>query len=126
MKMTKSQFSNMNYKKSFTLLEILFVIFIGSLFFASTSIFTKNLYETNQENEKMAILKLDLNSAKIIIEKNIQLAKTKLTFKNNNLYLDGNLLLEKVTNCTIKQNSQYLYVDFTIDNSITQSWVFKL
>jgi type II secretory pathway component PulJ len=126
MKMTKSQFSNMNYKKSFTLLEILFVIFIGSLFFASTSIFTKNLYETNQENEKMAILKLDLNSAKIIIEKNIQLAKTNLTFKNNNLYLDGNLLLEKVTNCTIKQNSQYLYVDFTIDNSITQSWVFKL
>jgi type II secretory pathway component PulJ len=124
--MTKSQFSNTNYKKSFTLLEILFVIFIGSLFFASTSIFTKNLYETNQENEKMAILKLDLNSAKIIIEKNIQLAKTKLTFKNNNLYLDGNLLLEKVTNCTIKQNSQYLYVDFTIDNSITQSWVFKL
>ncbi len=126
MKMKKSQFSNMNYKKSFTLLEILFVIFIGSLFFASTSIFTKNLYETNQENEKIAILKIDLNSAKIIIEKNIQVAKTKLTFKNNNLYLDGNLLLEKVTNCTINQDTQYLYVDFTIDNSITQSWVFKL
>ncbi len=122
----KSQFSNMNYKKSFTLLEILFVIFIGSLFFASTSIFTKNLYETNQENEKTAILKIDLNSTKIIIEKNIQLAKTKLVFKNNSLYLDGNLLLEKVTNCTIKQDTKYLYVNFTLDDTITQSWVFRL
>lgn len=116
----------MNYKNSFTLLEILFVVFIGSIFFIYTFIFTKDIYEVNKENENISILKIDLNSTKIILQKNINLVKDKLIYKNNSLYLDDNLLLENVSYFSKEVSSKSIKITLTIDDSITQNWILKL
>ncbi|XPV67825.1 MAG: prepilin-type N-terminal cleavage/methylation domain-containing protein [Halarcobacter sp.] len=116
----------MNYKNSFTLLEIIVVIFIGSIFFIYTFIFTKNIYEVNNQNKKTAILKIDLNSTKIILQKNINLTKNKLIYKNNSLYLDDKLLLENVTSFSKKIDSKYIHIDITLEEKIKQKWILKL
>ena len=59
---------NKKIEKAYTLFELILVIFISSVILIYTFSFQKELYETQITNEKLAILKIDLNSTKIIIE----------------------------------------------------------
>ncbi len=55
--------------KAFSLLELIFVVFISSIVLIYTFKFSKEIYGTSIENEKIAILKIDMNSTKIFIQK---------------------------------------------------------
>jgi|GEM_PF-6804251 len=116
----------MRCKKSFSLLELIFAIFIGSIFFVYSFVYTKNLYELNEDNEKLAILKLDINSTKIILDKNKTEIATNLLYKDNKLYFKDSLLLENVTHFTKSKTNNFINIDIEVEKTIKQKWVFKL
>lgn len=116
----------MNSKKAFSLFELLIVLFISSIILIYTFIFTKQLHETQIDNEKLAILKIDLNSTKVIIEKNLPEIVDKIRYNNSTLYYDENIFLEDVSNFSMKKNAYILTIDITLDEKITQTWRFKL
>lgn len=116
----------MNSKNAFSLFELLVVIFISSIVLVYTFMFSKELYESQIQNEKLAMLKIDLNSTKIIIEKNLPEIVNKLNYSNETLYYDGNIFLKDVSSFKISHNSNILTIDITLDNKINQIWKFKL
>lgn len=112
-------------KKAFSLLELIFVVFISSIVLIYTFKFSKEFYETSIENEKIAILKIDINSTKIFIEKNLSMYK-KLKYKENRLFFDNHILLENVTFFEIKKVQNILEIKITISNTISQVWKYKV
>lgn len=126
--MTLLRFLNMNFKtlKAFSLLELIVVIFIGSSIIVYSTIFSKEYYEAEYKNQEMAILKLDLDSAKIIVEKNLPSSVNKLKYENNKLYLKDSLLLDKVTYFTKQKTSNSLEITIVLDKRIKQNWKFSL
>lgn len=116
----------MKLNRAFSLFELILVILISSIVLIYSSYFTKELHLSQKENEKIAILKLDLSSAKIIIEKNLPQIVDKLKYKNNTLYIDENILLKDVSSFKITKSSSKLQIDIKLDERIEQRWVFKL
>ncbi|QDF28250.1 hypothetical protein [Halarcobacter anaerophilus] len=112
--------------KAFSLFELILVIFISSIVLISTSMLTKEFLFTQKENEKLAILKLDLNSTKIIIEKNLPEIINKLRYENQTLYINENILLKDVTSFSMKKEPKYLNINITLDKKIKQNWEFGL
>lgn len=112
-------------KKAFSLLELIFVVFISSIVLIYTFKFTKELYETSTENEKVAVLKIDMNSTKIFIQKNLS-SYSKLKYRDKILFYDDNILLTDVTSFEIKKYSNILEIQITIDNTISQIWKYKI
>ena len=126
MKMEKSNLSNTNYKKAFSLLELIIVLFISSIIITYTFIFTKELYQTQSDNQQIAILKIDLNSTKIIIEKNLSTISSSLKYKDSTLFLKNSILLKNVTAFTKKKSTNDLEINITVEDKISQTWKFKL
>ena len=120
MKLTK------NIKKAYTLFELILVIFISSIVLIYTFTFQKELYETQIKNEQIAILKIDLNSTKIIIEKNLPNIENKLTYNDSTLYYENHILLKNVTSYEISKSSNILTIDITLKEKISQEWKFKI
>jgi len=119
----------MNYsnKKAFSLLELIIVIFIGSIIVIYSTIYSKELYEAQLNNQRIAVLKIDLNASKIIIERNLPLSKDLLEYDGQTLFYDGKLLLENVSFFSKKLNfNNILQIDIELDNKIKQVWKFKL
>ncbi len=112
-------------KKTFSLFELIVVIFISSAVLIYNFKFLKEIYETQIQNEKIAILKIDLNSTKIIIEKNLH-SIDKLEYDNKTLFYDKNILLKRVTTFIIKKSLKQVKIEITLDNTISQTWIFKL
>ena len=117
---------NKNLKNAFSLFELIVVVFISSILLIYTFTFTKELYETQITNENIAILKIDLNSTKIIIEKNLPNSKNSLNYDGQTLFYDGNILLKNVTSFFMQTNSNILTIDITLENKISQTWKFKV
>lgn len=113
-------------KKAFSLFELIIVIFLSSIVLIYTFSFAKELFQAQNTNEKIASLKLDLNSAKIIIKKNLPNSKEELSFDGSTLFLDGNILLKNVTKYEKSSSSDILTIDITLEDSISQTWKFKL
>lgn len=113
-------------KKAFTLLEIIIVLFISSIVLIYSFSFTKELFLTQKDNERIASLKLDLNSSKIIIRKNLPKSINLLSYDGSTLFYDGYILLENVTSYSQNSSSDILTIEITLDNSISQIWKFKL
>ncbi|WP_072681393.1 prepilin-type N-terminal cleavage/methylation domain-containing protein [Arcobacter sp. LA11] len=124
--MKKSNLSNINCKKAFSLLELIIVLFISSIVITYTFIFTKELYETQTYNQEIAILKIDLNSTKIIIERNLPSIISSLKYENKILFLKDSILLKNVSSFKMKKTSNILQVDITLEDKISQIWKFKL
>ncbi len=124
--MEKSNLSNTNYKKAFSLLELIIVLFISSIIITYTFIFTKELYQTQSDNQQIAILKIDLNSTKIIIEKNLSTISSSLKYKDSTLFLKNSILLKNVTAFTKKKSTNDLEINITVEDKISQTWKFKL
>lgn len=119
----------MNYsnKKAFSLLELIIVIFIGSIIVIYSTIYSKELYEAQLNNQRIAVLKIDLTASRIIIEKNLPFSKDLLEYDGQTLFYDGKLLLENVSFFSKKLNfNNILQIDIELDNKIKQVWKFKL
>ncbi len=115
-----------NTKKAFTLFELLLVVFISSIILIYSFNFQKELFEIQTTNEDLAILKIDLNSSKIIIEKNLPNIESKITYKDSILYYENNILLKDVSLFQISKTSNILIIDITLKNKISQTWKFKI
>lgn len=113
--------------KAFSLLELIIVIFLGSILVIYSFSYSKELYEIQITNENTEKLKIDLNSTRIIIEKNLPHSKDLLRYENKKLYYDGYLLLDEVNNFQMKILSNNILVIFIeLENKIKQEWKFKL
>lgn len=124
--MKKSDYLNMNYKKSFSLIELIVVILISSIILIYTFSFAKELQQTQIQNQQIAILKIDMNSTKIIIEKNLSNIQHRLSYDGQTLFLDKNILLKNVNSFSQKSYSGILQIDINLENKISQTWEFKL
>lgn len=124
--MKKSKSLNTNYKKAFSLVELTIVLFISSIIFIYTFSFSKNLYEIESISQKNAILKIDLNSTKIILEKNLSNLSKTLKYDGSYLYLSNNILLKNVTEFKIRHQRNSLHIDITVEDKISQEWIFNL
>lgn len=118
--------SSKNIKLSFTLFELILVVLISSIVLIYTFTFQKELYETQILNEKTTILKIDLNSTKIIIEKNLPNIENKLTYDGSTLFYENNILLKNVSSFKMLRNQDILTINITLNNKISQTWKFKL
>lgn len=118
--------SNTNCKKAFSLFELIIVLFISSIVITYTFIFTKDLYKTQLDNQEITILKIDLNSTKIIIEKNLPTIEYSLKYDGSTLFLKDSILLKDVTEFSMKKISTNIEINITLDNKISQSWKFNL
>lgn len=113
-------------KKAFSLFELILVLSIGSIILIYTFVFEKNIFETQVENEQIAILKIDMNSTKIIIDKNLPDSKDKLNYDGSTLFYDKNILLKNVTSFKKEISTNILTIDITLENKISQTWKFKI
>jgi len=112
-------------KKSFSLLELIVVIFISSIVLIYSFKFAKQLQENQIENQNIAILKIDLNSTKIFLERHISNIDEKLDFRDNTLYFDNKILLINVTSFSITNSSNLKIIDITLNDKINQIWKLK-
>ena len=115
-----------NKQQAFSLLELILVVFLSSILLIFTFTFTKELYETQVINEKLAILKIDLNSTKIIIEKNLENIESKLTYIDFTLFYENKILLQNVTSFEMSKNSNVLTINITLEEKLSQTWKFIL
>ncbi len=113
-------------KRAFSIFELIVVIFISSIVLIYTFKFLKETYEIQIQNEKIAILKIDLNSTKIILKKNLPTSINKLKYKNQTLYYENNILLKNVTAFSINKSSKQIKISITLQNLISQTWIFAL
>lgn len=116
----------MRLTKSFSLFELILVIAISSFLLIFIFKFSNELYFAENENKKIAILKIDLNSTKIIIEKNLPQIINKLRYENNTLYINNNILLKKVNNFNLRKTIDKVIINITLEDKISQTWEFKL
>ena len=71
-------------------------------------------------------MKIDMNSTKIIIEKNLEDILNRLKLNSNRLFLDENILLQNVSFFSISKTLNIVTIKITLDESITQTWEFKI
>ncbi|WP_321314398.1 prepilin-type N-terminal cleavage/methylation domain-containing protein [Halarcobacter sp.] len=116
----------MKSNKAFSLLELILVISISSFVLIFVFKFSKDLYFAENETKKISILKIDLNSTKIIIEKNLPDIINKLEYKDKTLYIDNNILLKEVSSFSLMKGTKKVIIDITLDDKISQKWEFEL
>jgi hypothetical protein len=109
-------------KNSFSLLEIILSILISSIIIINSVYFSKELFQTNKDMQNIEILKLDLLSTKIFLQKNNLDLKSNLLYKNNTLYFKGNILLQEVNEFSILKNDKYYKISLKIRDRIKEDW----
>ena len=109
-------------KNSFTLLEILLSVLISAIVIINSANFSKELFQTNKDMQNIEILKLDLLSTKIFLQKNNKDLNEKLNFKNNTLYFDKNILLQEVDEFSILKKTNYYEISVKLSNKVKETW----
>jgi hypothetical protein len=109
-------------KNSFTLLEIILSVLISAIVIINSAYFSKELFQTNKDMQNIEILKLDLLSTKIFLQKNNKDLEEKLSFENNTLYFDKNILLQNVNEFNISKKTDYYEINIKVDNRIKENW----
>ncbi len=102
-------------KKSFTLLEMIFVLLLTSVIISSTVLFIKNMKENNTDVLQNRILDIDLEATFVFIQNNIKKIKA-LNYKKKNLYFENKLLLENVSSFSIEQNNKIYILNICVKN----------
>jgi hypothetical protein len=111
-------------KNSFSLLEIILTLILSSIVIIYSTLFTKELFFENTNNQNIEISKINILSTKIFFEKH----KNQLdliSYSNENLYFKDSLLLENVKNFSINQNSKTIKININYDDKIVQTWEFE-
>ena len=109
-------------KNSFTLLEIILSVLITSIVIINSAYFSKELFKTNKDMQNIEILKLDLLSTKIFLQKNNLDLKEKLIYKNHTLYFKENILLQEVNDFTILKKDKYYEISIKVKDRIKENW----
>ena len=109
-------------KNSFSLLEVILSILISSIVIINSAYFSKELFQTNNDMQNIEILKLDLLSTKIFLQKNNLDLEDMLTYKNNTLYFDKNILLQEVNTFSISKKAKYYEISIEVSNRIKENW----
>lgn len=109
-------------KNSFTLLEIILSILISAIVIINSAYFSKELFQTNKDMQNIEILKLDLLSTKIFLQKNNEVLDKKLNYENNVLYFDKNILLQNVDEFTILKKVTFYEISIKVNNRIKEKW----
>lgn len=112
-------------KNSFSLLEIILTLIISSIVIIYSSLFTKELYFQNKNNQNIEIAKIDMLSTKIFLDKNKK-DIDKIDYKNENLYFKNSLLLENVKEFKINKDTDKINIYINFDNKIIQDWIIIL
>ena len=113
-------------KNSFSLLEVILTILISSIVIINSTYFSKELFETNKTIQNIEILKLDLLSTKIFLQKNNIDLENKLNHENDTLYYENKILLEKVSSFNITKNSHYYKINLEIKDLAKEYWKITL
>ena len=112
-------------KNSFSLLEIILTLIISSIVIIYSTLFTKELFFSNKNNQNIEIAKIDILSTKIFFEKHLN-ELNEFSFSNNNLYFKNSLLLENVKEFTLNKSSNKVDIFINLDDKIIQNWQFLL
>ncbi|OPX26996.1 MAG: hypothetical protein B1H07_02875 [Campylobacteraceae bacterium 4484_166] len=121
-------------KDSVVLLEVLVATIILSFIVVGSSKFILKLYKINEKNFNYNIAKIDLDSTRIFLEKqlssgvDIELKLSHIPKSKKAFFLryDGKVLLDGVTQFNIKKISQIYYINICIKRryNICKSWIF--
>jgi len=109
-------------RKSFSLFELILVVFISSLVIISSLSFAKNIQELQIDNQELAILKIDLNATKIFLEKHKSNLSSNLKFKNNTLYFENSTLLTNVKLFSLNKETDLITIKINLKDKISQVW----
>lgn len=113
-------------KNSFTLLEIILTILISSIVIINSTYLSKELFETNKDIQNMEILKLDLLSSKIFLQKNNTDLEKNLTYKNDTIYFKKNILLQDVSDFNISKKDKYYEISLELNEKAKEIWKISL
>ena len=113
-------------KNSFTILEIILTIIISSIVIINSVYFSKELFYTNAKIQNIEILKLDLLSSKIFLEKNNIDLEKNLFYKDNKLYFKNKILLENVSIFSILKKSTHYEISLEIEDKAKEIWMISL
>ena len=113
-------------KDSFSLLEVILSIMISSIVIINSTYFSKELFQTNKTIQNIEILKLDLLSTKIFLQKNNTDLVNKLSYENDTLYYENKILLEKVSSFNITKNMHYYEINLEIKDLAKEYWKIRL
>lgn len=113
-------------KNSFTLLEVILSILISAIVIINSAYFSKELFQTNKDIQNIEILKLDLLSTKIFLQKNNIDLKDKLKFYDSVLYFKDKILLQNVDTFTILKKADYYEISIKINTRIKENWIISI
>ena len=113
-------------KNSFTLLEIILTILISSIVIINSTYLSKELFETNKDIQNMEILKLDLLSSKIFLQKNNTDLEKNLTYNNDTIYFKKNILLQDVSDFNISKKDKYYEISLELKEKAKEIWKISL
>lgn len=112
-------------KNSFSLLEIILTLIISSIVIIYSTLFTKELFFSNKNNQNIEIAKIDILSTKIFFEKHKNELEL-ISYKNENLYYKNSLLLENVKDFNLSKSNQNIKITINLNDEINQTWEFIL
>lgn len=112
-------------KNSFSSLELIASIIISSIVIVYSMLFIKESMFSNTNNQEIEILKLDLLSTKIFLQKHQNL-ESKLKLEDKILYFENSILLKDVYDFQIQKKTTYYEIDINLDEKIKQVWKIKL
>ena len=112
-------------KNSFSSLELIASIIISSIVIVYSMLFIKESMFSNTNNQEIEIVKLDLLSTKVFLQKHNNL-ESKLKFENKTLYFENSILLKDVYNFEIIKQKKYYEIHINLKNKIKQIWKIKL
>jgi len=113
-------------KNSFSLLEVILSIIISTIVIINSAYLSKELFEANKTIQNIEVIKLDLLSTKIFLQKNNTNLENKLTYANNTLYFENKILLENVSSFNITKNNHYYEINLEIKDLTKEKWKIKL
>ena len=107
-------------KKSITLIELLFAIVISSVLLVSVANISLDLNSSNKNNYYKNILKIEFESTRLFLQKQINNDKdlSNLSYKNNSLYFKNNILLKNLLSYNRYIQDNIIVLDICIKNKI--------
>lgn len=110
-------------KNSFTVFEIILSITISSIIIIYATGFSNELFKTNEKAQEIELNKINFLSTKIFLQKHKHELE-KLEYKNESLYFDKALLIDKIKEFKIKIVDDKTIIDINLDNKLKQKWEF--
>lgn len=109
-------------KNSFSLFEIILSLFLSSIVIIYSTLYIKEIFLQNNKIYKIEILKLDLSSTKIFLQKHKN-SLIKLKYLDEKLYFDDVLLLDGVRSFNLIKTVKKIEININYKNMIKQRWI---